>query len=136
MQLHAYLNFDGTCADAFRFYEKNLGGKINMMMTCDQAPGADVPPEMANRILYANLSIAGTNIMGSDTQPGVAQPVRSSYLCLGVDSTPEAERVFGILTAAGEALMPMQETFFAHRFGIARDQFGVLWMVIHERPMQ
>ena len=74
--------------------------------------------------------------MGSDTQPGVAKPVRSSYLCLGVDSTPEAERIFNALSSSGEVTMPMQETFFAHRFGTVRDQFGVLWMVIHERPMQ
>lgn len=136
MQLHAYLNFDGTCAEAFRFYEQNLGGKITMMMTHAQAPGANVPPEMANRVMYADLSVAGTRLMGSDTAPGVAQPVRSSYLCLSVDSTPEAERIFGVLTKTGEVLMPMGETFFAHRFGMARDQFDVLWMIIHERPMQ
>ena len=71
--------------------------------------------------------------MGADIPS--AQPMRSAYLSLGVDSDPEAERIFSVLSEGGEVFMPMQETFFATRFGQLRDRFGINWMIIHERPM-
>ena len=136
MRLVPYLNFDGNCAEAFKYYEQQLGGKITMIMPFSQMPGGNFGPEMADRTLHAHMEIAGTAIMASDTEPGKAQPVRSSYLALSVDSTPDAERIFKALTDGGEAIMPMQETFFAHRYGIARDRFGILWMVLHDKEMQ
>lgn len=135
MHIRAYLNFDGNCAQAFKFYEEHLGGKITMIMPFSQMPGGNVPPEMADRTLHASMEIAGTTIMASDVEPGKLQPMSSAYLCVSADSTPDAERIFAALTNPGDTIMPMQETFFAFRYGIARDQFGVLWMVIHERPM-
>lgn len=135
MHLRAYLNFDGNCAEAFRFYEQHLGGKIGMIMPFSQMPGGNAAPEMADRTLHASMEIADTTIMASDTEPGKLQPMRSAYLCLSADSTPDAERMFAALADGGETIMPMAETFFAFRYGIARDPFGVLWMVIHERPM-
>jgi PhnB protein len=136
MKVTPYLNFDGTCAEAFRFYEKELGGKIVFTMPYSQAPDTNTPPESADRILHAEIMIGENRILASDATPGHVQPMRSAYLCLSVDSTPEAERIFSALSSPGEVLQPMQETFFAHRFGAARDRYGVLWMIIHERPMQ
>jgi PhnB protein len=83
--------------------------------------------------LHARISLGGTELMGADI-PG-AQPMRSAYLSLGVESDAEAERVFSALADGGEVFMPMQETFFATRFGQLRDRFGLNWMIIHERPM-
>lgn len=136
MKLHTYLNYGGNCRQAFRFYEKHLGGKITMMMTHDQQPNAkDVPPEHKNAILYARMSIGETDLMGSDVPSGHFQPMRSVYLSLSVNSIEEAERIFALLSDGGEIFMPMQETFFAHRFAMLRDKFGTSWMVIHERPL-
>ena len=70
--------------------------------------------------------------MGADIPN--AEPMRSAYLSLGVDSDAEAERIFSALSDGGQVFMPMQETFFATRFGQLRDRFGINWMVIHERP--
>jgi len=64
-----------------------------------------------------------------------AEPMRSAYISLSVDSNEEAERIYKVLTEGGEVFMPMGEQFFAHRFGQFRDKFGVNWMVIHEKPM-
>ena len=73
--------------------------------------------------------------MASDVPPGNFQPMRSVYLSLNVGSSEEAERIYAILSEGAEIFMPMQETFFAFRFGQLRDRFGTSWMMIHERPM-
>jgi len=136
MKLHTYLNYGGNCEQAFRFYEKNLGGKITMMMTQDQQPGANkVPPELQKAILYARMTIGETELMGSDVAPDKFQPMRSVYLSLTTSSTEEAERIHALLSDGGQIFMPMQETFFAYRFSMLRDKFGTSWMIIHERPM-
>jgi PhnB protein len=136
MKLNTYLNYGGNCQEAFRFYEKHLGGKITMMMTHSEMPGAtDVPPELQKAILYARMTIGETYIMGSDVLPDRFQPMRSVYLSIAVDPSKEAERIHALLSEGGETFMPMQETFFALRFSMLRDKFGTSWMIIHERPM-
>ena len=136
MRLHTYLNYGGNCAQAFRFYEQHLGGRITMMMTHGQQPNAkDVPPESKDAILYARMSIGETELMGSDVPPDRFQPMRSVYLSLTVSSIEEAERIYALLSDGGQIFMPMQETFFAFRFGMLRDKFGTSWMILHERPM-
>ena len=135
MKLHTYLNFGGNCEQAFRFYENRLGGKIRARMTHGQNPGpSNVPAELKNAILYAQLEIGDTRILGSEAPPDRFQPMRSVYLSLGVDSSAEAERVHTLLAEGGEIFMPMQETFFAFRFRMLKDTFGTSWMIIHERP--
>jgi PhnB protein len=136
MTLHTYLNYGGNCEQAFRFYEQHLGGKITAMMTHGQQPDPSaVPPDQKNAILHARITIGGAEIMASDAPPERFQPMRSVYLSLAVGSTEEAERIYSLLSDGGEIFMPMQETFFAFRFGMLRDKFGTSWMIIHERPM-
>src|SRR5262249_44008609 len=114
MNMHTYVNFPGTCAEAFRFYEKHLGGTIGMMMTHGQAPDqSTVKPELKDAVLHARLFVGGTELMGADIP--TAQPMRSAYLSLSVDSDAEAERIFSALTDGGEVFVPLQETFFATR---------------------
>jgi len=134
MKMNTYVNFAGRCADAFRFYERHLGGKIGMMMTHGQAPEPSrVNPAQKDAVLHARISIGGTELMGADIPS--AESMRSAYLSLGVESDAEAERVFAALSDGGEVFMPMQETFFATRFAQLRDRFGINWMIMHERPM-
>jgi PhnB protein len=134
MKMNTYENFAGRCADAFRFYERHLGGKIGMMMTHGQAPEPSrVNPAQKDAVLHARISIGGTELMGADIPS--AESMRSAYLSLGVESDAEAERVFAALSDGGEVFMPMQETFFATRFAQLRDRFGINWMIMHERPM-
>ena len=136
MKLNTYLNFGGNCEQAFRFYEKNLGGKIVMTSTfADMPPQPNAPKMPPDAILHAQIMIGDTLLMASDAPPDRFQPMRSAYLSLSVDSSEEAERVYKLLTDGGEVFMPIQETFFAFRFAMLRDKFGVLWMLIHDRPM-
>ena len=134
MRLHTYLNYGGNCADAFRFYERHLGGTITMMMKHGEAPDqSQVKPEWKDAVLHARMTIGGTEISAADVPPDRFQPMRSAYLSLSVDSSQEAERVYALLTEGGQIFMPIQETFFAFRFAMLRDKFGTSWMLLHER---
>ncbi len=135
MKLFTHLNFAGNCAQAFRYYEQNLGGKILMLMKQSEAPGASRSPEGEDPVLHARLEIGGTVLIGNDVPSDRLQPMRSAYLYLSVDSAEAAERIYSLLVQGGEAYMPLQETFFASRFSQLRDQFGTLWTLIHERSM-
>jgi PhnB protein len=134
MNLYTQLNFGGNCEEAFRFYEKHLGGKITMMMNQSQAPGA--PSGAGEAIIHARMSIGQTELIANDVPPSVFKKMRSVYLYLSVDSAKEAERIHKLLAEGGEIYMPMEETFYATRFSMLRDRFGVSWTIIHERPRQ
>ncbi len=132
MKLDIYVNYPGKCEEAFRFYERHLGGKISMMMTHEQQPNqANVPANWKKAILHARIEIGKTVLMGADI-PG-AEPMRSAYLTLTVDSAEEAERLYALLSDGGQIFMKMEETFFASRFAMLRDKFGTSWMLLHER---
>jgi len=135
MKLFTHLNFSGNCARAFQYYEQNLGGKILMLMKQSQALGAAPKKGEVDPVIHARIHIGDSVLIGNDVPSDVHQPMRSVYLYLSVGSTEEAERVYTLLMKGGEAYMPLQETFFATRFSQLRDQFGILWSLIHERSM-
>ena len=136
MHLNTYLNYGGNCAEALRFYEQHLGGKILSMMTFDQMPEPkNIPPGSEKAVLHARILIGDTALMANDVPPDRFQPMRSAYLSLSLDSSEEAESLYSLLSDGGEIFMPMAETFFAFRFAMVRDKFGTSWMLIHERPM-
>jgi len=132
MKLDIYLNYPGNCEQAFRFYEQHLGGRITMMMRHDEQPSqANLPADWKKAILHARIEIGQTVLMGADI-PG-AEPMRSAYLTLSVDSDDQAERLYALLSDGGQIFMRMEETFFASRFAMLRDRFGTSWMLLHER---
>ena len=130
-QLDSYLFFDGTCADAMRFYERTLGGKIEMMMTHGESPiAAELPPGGANRILHASLVIDGRILMASDAMPGHPYDGMKGFsLSLVYPTVAEAKKVFDALSTGGKITMPMDKTFWAEAFGMLVDRFGTPWMV-------
>jgi PhnB protein len=131
MKLYTQLNFGGNCQEAFQFYEKHLGGKITMMMTQSQAPNA--PKGAGNAIIHARMDLGETVLIGNDVPANIFKKMRSAYLNLLADSTAEAEKVHKLLAEGGEIFMPLEETFFATRFSMLRDRFGVSWAIIHEK---
>jgi PhnB protein len=134
MKLSTHLNFPGNCEQAFQYYERNLEGKILMMMKQSQAPGAAPNTDGADPVIHARIQIGDALLIGNDVPKDRHKPMRSVYLYLSVDSTEEAERFYALLMKGGEAYTPLQETFFATRFSQLRDQFGILWTLLHERP--
>lgn len=132
MKLDIYLNYPGNCEQAFRFYEQHLGGKITAITRHDEQPNqTSVPPDWKKAVLHARIEIGKTVVMGADI-PG-AEPMRSAYLTLRLDSAEEAERIYALLSDGGQIFMKMEETFFASRFAMLRDRFGTSWMLLHER---
>jgi PhnB protein len=136
MKWNAYLTFSGNCADAFRYYERVLGGKIVAMMSHGEMPAesqAQMPPTYKNLIMHARL-IAGDNVlMGSDAPPERFEKPQGFSVAIQVDEPTEAERIFAALADNGTVRMPLQETFWAVRFGMLVDRFGIPWMVNCER---
>ncbi len=132
MKLDFYVNYKGNCEKAFRFYEEHLGGKITMMSTFRDMPdAANIPAERKDDILHARMEIGGAVLMGADIPH--AEPMRSAYLTLIVDSTAEAEKLYALLSEGGEIFMKMEQTFFASRFAMLRDKFGTSWMLLCEK---
>ena len=135
MKLHTFLNFGGNCEQAFRFYEKHLGGQIVMLMRRAEQPDQPAKwPGWEQSVQYAIMNIAETQLMASDVPPDRFQPMRSVYLSLSVDGAAEAERVWALLSDGGQIYMPLEETFFADRFGQLRDRFGTSWMILAQKP--
>ena len=130
MQLNPYLFFDGQCETAFKFYERVLGGKIEAMMPHEGTPAAEhVPPQWRGKILHARLIVGGEVLMGSDAPPDRYEAMKGFSVTLGIADPKEAERIFHALAENGTVRMPMQQTFWAVRFGMLIDQFGTPWMI-------
>ena len=137
MQMNPYLSFDGKCETAFKFYEKVLGGKVLMMMKYGESPmAAQTPPESRDKIMHARLAVGDKLLMGSDAPAQMYEPMNGIQVTLSVDKPAEADRIFGALAENGSVRMPIQETFWAQRFGMLVDQFGTPWMINCERPGQ
>ncbi|MBI3675164.1 MAG: VOC family protein [Proteobacteria bacterium] len=134
MQSNTYLNFNGNCEEAFKFYEKSFGAKVEGMMTHEGSPAeANTPPEWRKKILHARLKIGDAIVMASDAPPGYYHKPQGFSVSLGVDTPADAERVFKELSERGEVRMPMAQSFFAARFGMVTDRFGIPWIVICEK---
>lgn len=133
--LSPYLGFDGTCEEAFRFYESLLGGRITALVRFGETPAASaMPADRQNAIVHARLEFAGNVLMGGDAPPGVHTGTKGVCISLVINREAEAERVFTALAEGGTIQMPFEQTFWAHRFGMATDRFGTPWMVNCETP--
>ena len=129
LKLDVYINYPGHCEEAFRFYEENLGGKITMMMPHEHPP-ADFPQEWKQPVLHAIVEIGGILVRGADVPN--AEPMRSVYLTLRLDTPEKAEQIYNLLSCDGQIFMKMEKTFFANRFAMLRDKFGTSWMLLNE----
>jgi PhnB protein len=130
MQLNSYLIFNGDCEAAFKVYEKVLGGTIQAMHTHGSAPPeAKTPPEWRDKIMHVSLKVGDTLLMGSDAPPQHFKQPQGFSVNIAVKDPAEAERVFAALAENGQVGMPIQQTFWARRFGMLVDRFGIPWMV-------
>jgi len=130
MQLNAYLTFNGQCEEAFKFYERCLGGKIVAMMPHEGTPVAEhVPAEWRNKILHARLTVGDEVMIGSDAPPGRYEEPKGFSVSVQIKDPAEAERIFQALAENGKVQMPIQQTFWAARFGMLMDQVGIPWMI-------
>jgi PhnB protein len=133
MQVHPYLFFDGRCEEAIEFYKKALGAEVRTMMRFKDMPDPDqhgmVPPGSGDKIMHASLRIGEAEVMASDGECQGRPVFQGFSLSLDLSSEAEAEKVFAALADGGKIQMPLGRTFFALRFGMLTDRFGVHWMV-------
>jgi len=133
MKINPYLNFNGNCREAFEFYAKALGCKVSFMQTYGDSPMAnDSSPEMRDKVVHTFLEVNGTVLMGSDCPPDYYEQPQGISITLQVDNAAEAERVFNALAPNGTVTMALEKTFWAERFGMLKDQFGISWMVNYD----
>ena len=130
MQFNSYLLFDGNCEEAFKTYEKIFGGKIEMMLNHEGTPASvQVPPEWQKKILHARITIGNSVLMASDAPPGRYSKPQGFSVNIGLTDVKEAERIFSALSEGASVTMALGETFWAHRFGMLTDRFGIEWMI-------
>jgi PhnB protein len=128
--LNPYLFYNGNCEAAFKFYEKTLGAKIEMLLrNADAPPDMPSPPERKNQVMHGRLSIDGQMLMASDAPPEHFNKPQGFSVSLTVRDPKEAERKFHALCEGGSINMPFGKTFFSRGFGMGMDQFGIPWMI-------
>ena len=134
MPIQPYLFFDGRCEEALDFYRSALGAEVTMLMrfkdSPDPPPPGMVPPGSENKVMHASVRIGDAEVLASDGRCLGKPDFRGFSLTLTVKSEAEADRVFAALAEGGQVQMPLGKTFFAPRFGMVADRFGVPWMVI------
>ena len=130
MQLNPYMLFNGDCAEAFKFYEETLGGKIVGLFKYSETPGAEhAPPDWGDKVMHATITIGDQKLMGSDPPPGRYEAPKGMSVSISLDDRDKGERIFNALAEGGTTLMPFQQTFWAKGFGMCTDRFGIPWMV-------
>src|SRR5690606_14568258 len=131
MNLAVYVNYAGSCEEAFNFYREHLGATLEgEIQRHGEMPNPSIPTDWGDKVLHARMRLGATVLMGADIP--AAEPMRSSYLTLFADAEEEAERIYAALTEGGEVFMKLQKTPFANRFAMLRDRFGANWMLLHQ----
>ena len=130
MQMSPYLSFKGQCEAAFKFYEWCLGGRLGQIFYYAGSPMAgQVPAEFQDRVMHGSMTIGDQVLMGADTVPGQYEEPKGFSLALHMKGAAKAERVFRELAEGGKIVVPLEKTFWAERFGMVVDRFGIPWAV-------
>ena len=136
MQVQPYLFFDGRCEEAVEFYRAKLGAEVQTLMRFKDSPQPHqpgmIPPGAENKVMHTSLLIGDTTVMASDGRCQGQPSFKGFALSLTAANDAEADRWFAALGDGGEVQMPLTKTFFASRFGMVADRFGVGWMIIVE----
>lgn len=138
MDVQAYLSFQGRTQEALDFYKSAIGAKVDMVMHFkDGPPGmqSQIAPAMKDKVMHCAFHVGNTQLMATDGDCNNTPTFSGISLTLNAGSNEEAEKMFKGLSAGGQVQMPLNETFFAHRFGVLADKFGVKWMVLHPKSM-
>ena len=134
MQMTTYLSFKGQCEAAFTFYEQCLGARVGTLFRYAGSPLAnDVPADWQDKVMHGSVTVGTQELMGGDIAPERYEEPKGFSLSLQLSDTAEAERIFDGLSAGGRVVMPLEKTFWAARFGMVVDRFGVPWLVNCDR---
>lgn len=130
MRLHPYLNFKGQCEEAFKFYEQHLNAGPGPLFRYEgTALVSQVPAGWQNKIMHGSITVGGQTLMGVDTAPAQYEEPKGFSLTLQFSDVSEAERIFHALAEDGKIVLPLEKTFWAERFGMVTDKFGIPWLI-------
>jgi PhnB protein len=133
MLVQPYLSFEGRCDEALEFYRHAIGAEVQMLLRFKESPDQSmITPESADKVMHASMRIGDSVVMASDGRCTGQSSFTGVTLSLTVADDAEAEQKFAALTAGGQVMMPLSKTFFASKFGMGSDKFGVGWMVMAE----
>jgi PhnB protein len=131
MLVQPYLSFEGRCEEAIEFYKKAVGAEVQMMMRFKESPDQSmITPDSADKVMHVSMRIGDSTIMASDGRCSGQPGFNGISLSLTTADDAEAERRFAALEDGGQVTMPLTKTFFASKFGMVADKFGVQWMVM------
>jgi PhnB protein len=134
MVVQPYLFFDGKCEEALEFYKKAVGANVTALMRFKDSPSQEHnPPGSAEKVMHCNFSIGNSQIMASDGDCKDQMKSDGFALSITADNTDQAEKMFNGLKDGGHVTLPLTQTFFAKRFGMLKDKFGVHWMIMAEK---
>jgi PhnB protein len=130
MQMNTYVNFNGQCEAAFKFYEQCLGGQIGAIFRYAGTPLADqVPADWQDKVMHGSVTIGEQVLQGADVAPERYEEPKGFSLSLQMKSTTQAEHIFHMLAKDGSVVIPLEKTFWAARFGVIVDRFGLRWLI-------
>ena len=130
MQMNPYLSFNGQCEAAFTLYERCFGGQLGAIFRYAGSPMASqVPDDWQDKVMHGSLTVDGQVLMGGDVVPAAYEAPKGFSLSLQITSTSEAERIFHELAKEGRVTVPLEKTFWAARFGMVVDRFGIPWLI-------
>jgi PhnB protein len=130
MQVNPYLSFNGQCEEAFTLYERVLGGKLGNIFRYAGTPLAhQVPTDWQDKVMHGSVTVGGQELMGADVAPDRSEAPKGFSLSIQIKDATEAERIFRELSQGGNVVMPLEKTFWAERFGMLVDRFGIPWMI-------
>ena len=130
MQMTPYVNFNGQCEAAFTLYEQCLGGQLGTLFRYAGTPMADqVPADWQDKVMHGSITIGDQVLAGADVAPHLYEEPKGFSLSLQMTSTTDADRIFHMLAKDGTVVMPLEKTFWAARFGVVVDRFGIRWLI-------
>jgi len=130
MQINPYLSFKGDCEAAFKMYERCFGGQPVSIFRYAGSPMADqVAADWQDKVMHGSVSVGEQVLMGADVAPDAYEPPKGFSLSIELKSTSEAERIFRELATDGKVVLPLEKTFWAERFGMVVDRFGIPWLI-------
>ena len=137
MEMTAYLSFKGDCEAAFKFYEQCLGAQPGAIFRYGGSPIAHhVPADWSDKVMHGSVTVGGQVIMAADVAPEQYEEPKGFSLSLQMKSVDDAERIFRELAHDGRVVMQLEKTFWADRFGMVVDRFGIPWLVNCEGASQ
>ena len=134
MNIQPYLFFDGRCEEAIEFYKKAVGAKVEALMRWKDNPDQSmVKPGNADKVMHSAIKIGDATVLASDGNGAGKPDFKGFSLTLYAKDESEADKLFTALGDGGKVTMPMSKTFFAPKFGMLSDKFGLGWMVIVQK---